>query len=184
MAQKQYCGHKVTLLLKVRIMIVHAIQYAMYMFSVRTFTSFKLRYYAHFWHYAGWQELAKVMLLQKRTPIVVWIVKPTMAAARLPLQCCLLALANQHSAKNGRNIEVWTRWKFAPKTCITGLSLSLSRLGALPTRLSNLSIASTSSSSLLTSRVRQGSVPHTHTNNTCNYCKRRKCHAFGIVWCV
>ena len=52
------------------------------------------------------KSLQKVMLLQKRTPIVVWIVKPTMAAARLPLQCCLLALANQHSAKNGRNIEV------------------------------------------------------------------------------
>ena len=39
------------------------------MFSVRTFTSFKLRYYAHFWHYAGWQELAKVMLLQKADSI-------------------------------------------------------------------------------------------------------------------
>ena len=52
------------------------------------------------------KSLQKVMLLQKRTPIVVWIVKPTMAAARLPLQCCLLALANQHSAKNGRNIDV------------------------------------------------------------------------------
>ena len=25
---------------------------------------------------------------------------------RLPLQCCLLALANQHSAKSGRIIEV------------------------------------------------------------------------------
>ena len=35
------------------------------MFSVRTFTSFKLWYYAHFWHYAGWQELAKSNAIAK-----------------------------------------------------------------------------------------------------------------------
>ena len=35
-----------------------SILHFLYMFSVRTFTSFKLRYYAHFGHYAGWQELS------------------------------------------------------------------------------------------------------------------------------
>ena len=37
----------------------------LYMFSVRTFTSFKLRYYARFWHYAGWQELVKSNAIAK-----------------------------------------------------------------------------------------------------------------------
>ena len=78
-----------------------------YMFSVRSSNFDK---YAHFWHYVlVGKSLQKVMLLQKRTPIVVWIVKPTMAAARLPLQCCLLALANQHSAKMGSLNEVKVR---------------------------------------------------------------------------
>ena len=52
---------------------------------------------------AGWQELAKATAVaKKRTPIVVWIVKPIMAAARLPLQCYFLALSNQQlCAKKG-----------------------------------------------------------------------------------
>ena len=70
------------------------------MLLVRTFTLIKRRllrpYLAgknYFWHYAVWQELAKrntIAKSKKKTPIVVWIVKHTMAAARLLLQCCLL----------------------------------------------------------------------------------------------
>ena len=74
------------------------------MFSVRTFTLFKYRYYAHFWHYAGWQELANSNAIAKAASNSSLDSQTYDGGSQI--SAVLLALANQHSAKNGRNIDI------------------------------------------------------------------------------
>ena len=64
----------------------------------------QLRYYAHFWHYAGWQELAKVMLLQKADSNSCLDSQTYDGGSQIT--AAVLFASSCQPAKNGRNIEV------------------------------------------------------------------------------